>query len=194
MMKLLFASGNENKANEIRKKIPQNLQLQTLKDLNFTDEIEETGKTLEENAKIKAHAIAEKFQLPCFADDSGLEIAALGGAPGVRSARYASEEKDDEKNMALVLQQLADATDRSACFRTVIAYCKDGQTHLFEGKIEGRIINEKRGTNGFGYDPIFVPNGSDKTFAEMTMEEKNQQSHRAIAVQKFIAFLEENPT
>lgn len=193
-MELLFASGNENKANEIRKKLPQNLQLRTLKELQFTEEIEETGKTLEENAQIKAHAVAAKFQLPCFADDSGLEITALGGAPGVRSARYAGEEKDDEKNRSLVLQQLANETDRRACFRTVIAYYKDGQTHLFEGKVEGRITKEQRGTNGFGYDPIFIPDGADKTFAEMTMEEKNQQSHRAMAVQKFIAFLEENRT
>lgn len=188
-MKIIFASQNENKAREIQNKLPQGIELITLKQLNDNENIEETGTTLEENAQIKALHIAQKYNLPCFADDSGLEIDALEGKPGVYSARYAGEDKNDDNNMNLVLKQLQNSTNRNAQFRTVIALHLHGQTSLFEGVVRGQISNQKTGTNGFGYDPIFIPHGHTKSFAEMTMDEKNAMSHRALAVEKLVEFL-----
>ncbi len=192
MKQIVFASHNKNKALEIAELLPKNLTLVTLADLQFFDEINETGSTLPENALIKARFVSNKFNLNCFADDSGLEIEALNGEPGVFSARYAGIEKNDESNMNKVLSHLQFETNRNARFVTVIALLKDGVEYLFEGEIKGKITREKKGTNGFGYDPIFIPDGYEKTFAEFTKEEKNLISHRSIAVKKLLRFLNES--
>lgn len=188
-MKIVFASNNKNKVQEIQKQLPESIQIITLEELGCTEDIAETGKTIEENAKIKANYITEKYGLPCFADDTGLEIAALHGAPGVYSARYAGADKNADKNMDLVLENLANQTNRKAQFKTVIALNIHNQQHLFTGIVEGEIRNEKTGTNGFGYDPIFEPEQLGKTFAEMTLDEKNTLSHRAKAVNQLIKYL-----
>ena len=190
--KIIFASHNKNKAKEIEALLPKNLSLFTLSDLNYFEDIEETGKTLPENALIKARFINNKFSVFCFADDSGLEIEALNGDPGVYSARYAGTEKNDDANMNKVLELMQHITNRNARFVTVIALIKDGKEYLFEGEIKGKISFEKKGANGFGYDPLFIPNGMDKTFAELSKEEKNAISHRAKAVKKLVAFLNES--
>lgn len=187
-MKIYFASQNQNKIREIAAVLPAGIELIGI-DAVTSEELEETGATLEENALQKAVFVAEKTGENAFADDTGLEIDALNGAPGVISARYAGEQKNAGDNCAKVLRQMTAVTDRSAQFRTVIALVKDGQQHLFEGVVKGQIIREHRGSGGFGYDPIFVPDGSEKTFAEMTLEEKNEWSHRARAVKKLVAFL-----
>jgi XTP/dITP diphosphohydrolase len=192
LKQIVFASHNKNKALEIAELLPKNLTLVTLADLQFFDEINETGSTLPENALIKARFVSNKFNLNCFADDSGLEIEALNGEPGVFSARYAGIEKNDESNMNKVLSHLQFETNRNARFVTVIALLKDGVEYLFEGEIKGKITREKKGTNGFGYDPIFIPDGYEKTFAELTKEEKNLISHRSIAVKKLLRFLNES--
>jgi XTP/dITP diphosphohydrolase len=192
LKQIVFASHNKNKALEIAELLPKNLTLVTLADLQFFDEINETGSTLPENALIKARFVSNKFNLNCFADDSGLEIEALNGEPGVFSARYAGIEKNDESNMNKVLSHLQFETNRNARFVTVIALLKDGVEYLFEGEIKGKITREKKGTNGFGYDPIFIPDGYEKTFAEFTKEEKNLISHRSIAVKKLLRFLNES--
>lgn len=163
-------------------------------DLGITEEIPETGHTFHDNALQKAKYLLDRTACDCFADDSGLEVFALEGAPGVYSARYAGEEKDPEANMRLLLQNLMDQPDRSARFVTVIAFIRDGEHHFFEGEIKGQIIHEKRGEKGFGYDPIFMPDGYDRTFAEMTAEEKNAISHRKIALSKLAEFLEISST
>jgi XTP/dITP diphosphohydrolase len=191
-MKLIFASHNKNKVKEIAAILPKNFELVGLDDLNYTEEIDETGATLEENALIKAKHIYEIFNLNCFADDSGLEVETLNNEPGVYSARYAGIEKNDDANMNKLLENLSHKENRKARFRTVIALILDGKEYLFEGIVNGKIINEKRGEKGFGYDPIFVPNGFEKTFAELPSEEKNQISHRALATNKLIGFLNEN--
>lgn len=169
--------------------MPGNIKLLNLQDINFTDDIPETSPTLEGNALQKARLIYDKFQIGCFADDTGLEIEALDGRPGVYSARYAGEDKNTEANMNKVLLELGGAENRKARFRTVIALILDGKEHLFDGVVNGVILTEKRGGKGFGYDPIFMPEGHPKSFAEMTLEEKNNISHRAIAVKKLIEFL-----
>lgn len=191
-MKLIFASHNKNKVKEIAAILPKNIELVGLDDLNYTQEIDETGATLEENALIKAKHIYEKFNLNCFADDSGLEVEALNNAPGVYSARYAGIEKNDDANMNKLLESLSHKENRKARFRTVIALILNGEEYLFEGIIAGQIINEKKGAKGFGYDPIFAPDGFEKTFAELPSEEKYQISHRALATKKLIGFLNEN--
>jgi XTP/dITP diphosphohydrolase len=189
-MKLIFASHNKNKVKEVAAILPKHIKLIGLHDLNYNEEIDETGATLEENALIKAKHIYGKFNLNCFADDSGLEVEVLNNEPGVYSARYAGNEKNDDANMNKLLKNLSHIENRKARFRTVIALILDGKEHLFEGIVNGKIINEKRGEKGFGYDPIFVPDRFDKTFAELSSEEKNQISHRAIATKKLIRFLE----
>ncbi|WP_372472917.1 non-canonical purine NTP diphosphatase [Capnocytophaga sp. ARDL2] len=189
-MKILFASNNQNKANEIRKQLPSHIKIVTLQDIGCTEDIPETGTTLEENAQIKADYVTQNYQLPCFADDTGLEIDALNGEPGVYSARYAGEDKNADKNMDLVLKRLGDSTERSAQFKTVIALNINGDKHLITGVVKGEILTEKIGTEGFGYDPIFKPEGSNLSFAEMSMDEKNQWSHRGKAVAQLIQFLE----
>ncbi len=188
-MELVFVSGNNNKVKEISNKLPDFFSLKGLKDLNVFDEIPETSDTFKGNAQQKADYIFEKFGLNCFADDSGLEVDALNGAPGVYSARYAGNQKDDNANNLLLISKLKNETNRSARFKTVICLILEGKHYFFEGTIEGQIILEARGGDGFGYDPLFVPNGSNKTFAELTLEVKNQISHRAKAVEKMVSFL-----
>lgn len=190
-MELVFVSGNNNKVKEIQKKLPLTYQLKGLKDLDVSEDIPETSDTFEGNAKQKASYVYSKFNLNCFADDSGLEVDYLGGAPGVYSARFAGEEKDDAKNNSLLLEKLNGVSNRKARFKTVICLILEGKEYFFEGFVEGVITDNYKGDGGFGYDPIFMPNGYDKTFAEMTLDEKNQLSHRAIAVQKMIDFLNE---
>ena len=191
-MKLIFASHNEHKTTEIRQLLPPDIQLLSLNDLNYHDEIEESAATLEGNALLKATHVFTLFKLPCFADDSGLEVEALDNRPGVYSARYAGEPKNDERNIAKLLDDLKGSTNRSARFRTVITLILPTTTLSFEGIIEGEITHEKKGSNGFGYDPVFQPIESSITFAQMSMEQKNTISHRALALEKMISFLSLN--
>ena len=188
-MKLIFATHNSNKAFEVQKLLPEHFHVLTLDDLIFFDEIPENEPTIEGNSAFKANFVFNKFNLNCFADDTGLEIEALKGRPGVHSARYAGEEKIADENMNLVLKELNQVSNRRARFKTIITLIIDGEQHIFEGIVNGRIIDEKRGTNGFGYDPIFIPENETKTFAEMGLSEKNKFSHRARALEKMIAFL-----
>lgn len=191
-MKLIFASHNEHKTTEIRQLLPPDIQLLSLNDLNYHDEIEESAATLEGNALLKATHVFSLFKLPCFADDSGLEVAALDNRPGVYSARYAGEPKNDDRNIAKLLDDLKESTNRSARFRTVITLILPTTSLSFEGIIEGEITHEKKGSNGFGYDPVFQPIESSITFAQMSMEQKNTISHRALALEKMISFLSLN--
>ncbi len=188
-MKLIFATHNHNKAREIQAIMPEGIELLTLDEIQCNEEIPETAATLEGNAKLKAAYIAQQFDMECFADDTGLEVAALHGEPGVHSARYAGQSRDQEANMHLLLEKLATKGDRSAQFRTVIALYWNKEYHYFEGIVKGKILQEKKGNNGFGYDPIFEPENCRKSFAEMTLEEKNKYSHRSRALDKMIAFL-----
>ena len=189
-MKLVFASNNKNKIQEIQALVPKHIQIVSLEDIGCTEDIPETADTIEGNAILKANYVTEKYGYDCFADDTGLEVEALNGAPGVYSARYAGEQKDANDNMDKLLSELKDKTNRKANFKTVIALNLNGNQNLFTGIINGKIIEEKIGTNGFGYDPIFVAEGFDKTFAELTMEEKSTISHRGIAVKELILFLQ----
>lgn len=188
-MKLVFASHNQNKVNEIKSLLPKSVEVLSLTDIGFVDEIDETGLTLDENSKIKAKAVLKKTGYFCFADDTGLEIEALNFEPGVFSARYAGDQKNDSENIEKVLLNLQGITNRNARFRTVITLLIGQDEYSFEGKVEGKIIMEKRGEFGFGYDPIFIPEDESRTFAEMSLEEKNKFSHRARAFQKMIEFL-----
>ena len=188
-MKLVFATHNSNKAKEIQSLLPDDFQILTLTEINCLYEIPETAETLKGNSLLKAQFVSDNFNLNCFADDTGLEIEALNGKPGVYSARYAGVDKNAEANMNLVLSELENESNRKAQFRTVITLILNEKTVLFEGIVKGEICSEKRGTDGFGYDPIFIPEGQSKTFAEMTLAEKNQQSHRARAFEKMIEFL-----
>ena len=187
-MKLVFASNNDNKIKEIQQLIPSTIQIISLKDIGCTEEIPETAKTIEGNAVLKANYVTEKYGYNCFADDSGLEVGILNGEPGVYSARYAGEPKNDDNNMNKLLLNLKDKTNKKANFKTVICLNINGEQHLFTGIINGKIIDEKTGTNGFGYDPIFVADGYTKTFAELTMEEKSSISHRGQAVKQLVSF------
>lgn len=189
-MKIVFATHNKNKLSELQKLMPSQIDLVSLDDINCFDDIPETSNTLEGNADLKSKFVFDNYKLDCFADDTGLEIESLNGEPGVRSARYSSEvEKSDEKNMALVLEKLEYKDNRHAQFRTVISLRINNVKHNFEGIVEGEIALKKQGEKGFGYDPIFIPNGQQKSFAQMTMEEKNQISHRGRAVKKLLEFL-----
>ena len=189
-MKIVFATNNQHKLSEIRSILGDAIEVLSLKDIGCDVNIPETGKTLEENALQKAQYIYDHYHMDCFADDTGLEVDALGGAPGVYSARYAgSEGHDSEANMAKLLHELRDNSNRKAHFRTVIALIIDGKVNTFEGIVKGEIIRERRGGEGFGYDPIFQPEGYDKTFAELGMDIKNHISHRARAVHKLAEFL-----
>jgi XTP/dITP diphosphohydrolase len=187
-MKLLFTSSNKHKTTEIRNQLPD-FEILNLIDVGCTEEIPETASTFIGNARLKARHGAENFGVNCFSDDSGLEVLALNNAPGVYSARYAGPERNDESNLQKLLADLKDEESREACFKTAIVLILNGEEHIFEGVVEGSIITEKRGQNGFGYDPIFVPKGHSKTFAEMTLDEKSNLSHRARAVQKMVEFL-----
>ena len=189
-MKLVFASNNKNKIQEIQALVPKNIQIVSLEDIGCTEDIPETSDTIEGNAILKANYVTEKYGYDCFADDTGLEVEVLNGAPGVYSARYAGEQKDANDNMDKLLSELKDKSNRKANFKTVIALNLNGKQNLFTGIINGKIIKEKIGTNGFGYDPIFVADGYEKTFAELSMEEKSTISHRGIAVKELILFLQ----
>jgi XTP/dITP diphosphohydrolase len=188
-MKLVFATHNHNKAKEIQALVPEGITIVTLDDLQCNEDIPETAPTLEGNAIQKAEYIVNQFNLNVFADDTGLEIKALNGEPGVISARYAGEQRDANQNMELVLEKLNGIENRNAQFRTVIALYLDGEMYLFEGIVIGKIRTTKTGEEGFGYDPIFEPENCGKTFAEMDLIEKNRMSHRARALEKMIAFL-----
>ena len=187
--KLVFATNNAHKLEEISSILGDKIELLSLKDIQCTADIPETADTLEGNAIQKAEYIHQHYGLDCFADDTGLEVEALGGAPGVFSARYAGDGHDSEANMQKLLQKLEGETNRKAQFRTVICLIMDGEQHLFEGICRGEIIHEKKGGAGFGYDPIFVPEGYNETFAELGNDIKNTISHRARAVQMLCDFL-----
>lgn len=187
--KICFATHNQNKVSEIRKLLGDKLKVLSLDDLDIHEEIEETGTTLNENALLKANYVFNKYSIVCFADDTGLEVDALNGAPGVYSARYAGEPANNENNIDKLLSSLADESVRTARFKTVVALVGLGPSQIFEGIVEGEIIHERRGLNGFGYDAIFLPKNLDRTFAEMDMQEKNSISHRARAVEKLVDFL-----
>jgi XTP/dITP diphosphohydrolase len=189
MKELVFASGNDNKVAEVEFKMGGSIKLRGLKSIGCTEDIPETGDTLEENAIMKARYVWENFGVSCFADDTGLEVESLKGAPGVLSARYAGPQRNTRDNMALLLSNLSDKSNRRARFRTVICLIDNGVEHLFEGIVNGTIIEQGRGEEGFGYDPIFLPDGSDKTFAEMSMVEKNDLSHRGRAIAALKQFL-----
>ena len=187
--KMVVATNNPHKLKEIASILGQEIELLSLKDIQCFADIPETADTLEGNARQKAMYIYENYGMDCFADDTGLEVEALGGAPGVFSARYAGEGHDSEANMQKLLKELAGKENRKAQFRTVICLIRNGKEHLFEGIVKGEIIQEKRGGEGFGYDPIFVPEGYDLTFAELGDDVKNTISHRARAVEKLCQFL-----
>lgn len=188
-MDLLFASNNAHKVEEVRAKLAPRFNVRSLRDVVGDVDIPETGATLEENAAIKARYLHEQTGMDCFADDTGLEIKALNGEPGVYSARYAGEGCSFDDNMDKVLLNLKGHTDRSARFRTVICLIYQGSEYLFEGVVDGQMMEERVGENGFGYDPIFRPAGFQQTFAQMNMEQKNRISHRGLAVQKLVDFL-----
>jgi XTP/dITP diphosphohydrolase len=188
-MKLVFATNNQHKLKELQAILGEKYELLSLKDIGCFEEIPEEQPTLEGNARQKAEYIYKKFGYSCFADDTGLEIEALNGEPGVYSARYAGEAKDPQTNMDKVLAKLKNEDNRKARFRTVISLVLDGEEKQFEGIVDGEIIRKKRGDSGFGYDPIFLPAGYNKTFAEMDLSEKNEVSHRARAVQKLVEYL-----
>ena len=188
MKQIIFATGNINKLKEVQSLL-KNYQVMGSAEAGITEDIPETGSTLDENSLQKATYIWDRKKTICFADDTGLEITSLNGAPGIYSARYAGESKDSEANMQKVLEELKGKADRSAAFRTVITLIDEEGIHKFEGILNGRIIEEKRGKEGFGYDPIFMPEGYDITLAEMGMEEKNRISHRGLAIRKLADFL-----
>lgn len=189
MKPLIFATNNAHKLAEVQAIIGDKFALKSLEDVGFTTDIDETGNTFEENATIKSECIYKAYKMDCFADDSGLEIEALKGEPGVYSARY-SGSRDSEKNLQLVLDKIEGQANRKANFRTVISLTLNGENHLFEGVIHGEITAQKIGKTGFGYDPIFIPAGYTTTFAEMPPEEKNKISHRSLALQKMVKFLD----
>ncbi|MNK30291.1 Non-canonical purine NTP pyrophosphatase [compost metagenome] len=190
MRELVFATNNQHKTQEVRNLLLNDYKVLNLNDIGCTTDIPETGSTFAENATLKSSYVTEHYQLDCFADDSGLEIEALNQEPGIFSARY-SGVKDDQTNLNLVLQKMEGQANRKARFRTVISLMRGTENFLFEGIINGTILERAIGTQGFGYDPIFVPDGCDQTFAEMSMEQKNQISHRALAMKKLISFLKE---
>lgn len=189
-MTLVFATNNANKAKEVSRLLGETITLKTLADIGFTDNIPEEQDTLEGNALQKARTVAETYNCSCFADDTGLEVEALDSMPGVYSARYAGPECDAEANMNKLLNELEGQINRRAQFRTVIALIVNGKEYLFEGKVEGVITVRKRGEQGFGYDPIFMPDGYSQTFAQMALDEKNKISHRALATNKLVEFIQ----
>ena len=188
-MQLVFASNNRNKIKEIQVLLPDYISLLSLTDIGCTEEIPETAPTIEGNAIQKANYITKKYGYSCFADDTGLEVEALNGEPGVYSARYAGNQRDATDNMDKLLFNLEGASNRNAQFKTIICLQLNNQQHLFEGIVQGTISTEKKGTQGFGYDPLFVPLGCDRTFAEMSIQEKSAISHRGLAVENLVAFL-----
>ena len=192
MRELVFATNNLHKTQEVRNMLMNEYKVLNLNDIGCDTDIPETGDTFAENATLKSRYVADHYHMDCFADDSGLEIEALNQEPGIFSARY-SGIKDDQKNLNLVLQKMEGQANRKARFRTVISLIRNGEVFLFEGVINGKIRTSPSGEKGFGYDPVFEPAGYDITFAEMSMEQKNQISHRALAMNKLITFLKERP-
>ena len=188
-MKLVFATNNPYKLKEIQQALPESIQLLSLSDIHCFEEIEETETTLQGNSQLKANFITENYGYDCFADDTGLEVETLNGAPGVYSARYAGERATFEDNIHKLLEELKDERNRSASFRTVITLNLNQQQYFFEGICKGEILEKRAGVGGFGYDAIFKPEGFDQSFTEMTLEQKNKISHRGLAVQKLIEFL-----
>lgn len=191
-MKLVFATANPNKLDEVRNAVGEHIQILNLNDINCTEDIPETSPTIEGNAMQKAVYVFEKYGYNCFADDTGLEVEALNNEPGVLSARYAGEAKNSDANKNKLLKNLKDKTNRNARFKTVIALIINGQKYSFGGIVRGKILEKKTGEGGFGYDPIFRPDGFEKSFAQMSQEEKNRISHRGIAVRKLVDFLKTN--
>ncbi len=189
MHKIVFATNNKHKLKEVQQILGKKYEVLGLMDIGFKGDIPETGKTLKANASIKSGFVYEKFGIDCFSDDTGLEIEALDGRPGVYSARYAGEPGDAEKNIIKVLSELKNKTNREARFRTVISLILNGEEHFFEGIANGKIIDEKRGGDGFGYDPVFIPDRYQLTFAEMQANQKNKISHRSKAVENLAKFL-----
>ncbi|HEY1115974.1 MAG TPA: RdgB/HAM1 family non-canonical purine NTP pyrophosphatase [Chitinophagaceae bacterium] len=188
-MELIFATNNQHKVEEINAVLPPHIHSISLKEAGIDVDIPEPHNTLEDNAREKARTIRSMTGKDCFSEDTGLEVAALNGAPGVQSARYAGDGRSFDRNIEKLLANLSGHQDRQARFRTVICLSLDGEEHLFEGICRGRIIDEKRGAQGFGYDPVFIPEGGDKTFAEMSLQEKSMFSHRKKAVDKLVVFL-----
>ncbi|MBN7810043.1 non-canonical purine NTP diphosphatase [Algoriphagus sp. H41] len=189
-MKICFATNNQKKIEEVKAALSPDFEIVSLQQIGCHEELPETGDTLEHNAFQKARYVKEHYGIDCFADDTGLEVAALDGAPGVYSGRFAGEPRSDARNIALLLEKMEGKAERQARFRTVIALIWQGEEFSFEGIAEGEILREKVGQGGFGYDPVFRPSGFDKTFAELTLAEKNAISHRGQAVQALIAFLQ----
>ena len=190
-MKIVFATNNAHKLNEVRQVVGSSFEIVSLRECGITEDIPENEPTLEGNALAKARYIHARTGLNCFADDTGLEVDALGGEPGVRSARYATDGHDDEANKRLLLERMSGVENRAAQFRTAVALILDGKEYLFEGIVRGAIAAEQHGEGGFGYDPLFFPEGGDRTFAEMSGEEKNAISHRGRAVRKLAELLQE---
>lgn len=188
MKKIVFATNNQHKLIEVRDILGEKLNVVSLAEINCNEDIPETAETLDGNAELKASHVYENYELDCFADDTGLEIEALGGKPGVFSARYAGEPSNSQKNVEKILLEMQEIENRNAQFRTVICLIENGKKTFFEGKIEGSISKHPNGNNGFGYDPIFIPCGYNKSFAELTSEEKNKISHRALAVSKLTEY------
>jgi XTP/dITP diphosphohydrolase len=188
MNKICFATGNKNKLREVQSLL-SNYKIVSLNDLNFLEDIPETENTIQGNAELKARFINNKFNIDCFSDDTGLFIDSLNGNPGVKSARYAGDNCNSDENIDLVLKNLKNISNRNASFRTVICLIKNNNTYLFEGVVNGKITEERVGNDGFGYDPIFIPEGYHKSFSELTIDEKNAISHRGIAVNKLVNFL-----
>ncbi|MBP5650806.1 MAG: non-canonical purine NTP diphosphatase [Bacteroidales bacterium] len=191
-MELIFATHNQHKTEEAREIAASFIQIKNLKDIGCFEEIPETADTLSGNALQKAHYVQERFHVNCFADDTGLEVEALDGRPGVYSARYAGEHCSYQDNVDKLLCEMKGKTNRKACFKTVIALILDGKEYLFEGRVDGQIIENQRGVSGFGYDPVFLPDGFDRTFAEMSEEEKNSISHRGRAIRQMMDFLKKS--
>jgi XTP/dITP diphosphohydrolase len=188
-MKICFATNNKKKIEEVKSALGADFTIVSLEEIGCKEELPETGDTLDHNAFQKARYVKDHYGVDCFADDTGLEVEALDGAPGVYSGRFAGEPRSDDRNVDLLLSKMQGKENRKARFRTVIALILNGKEHAFEGVAEGEIIHERTGTGGFGYDPVFVPNGFQKTFAELTLEEKNSISHRGKAVKALADFL-----
>ncbi|GAB5550640.1 MAG: non-canonical purine NTP diphosphatase [Saprospiraceae bacterium] len=193
MLSIVFATSNPNKTREVKEMLPEGFAIKSLQEIGCTEEVPETSPTIEGNAIQKAHYVRDNYGVDCFAEDTGLEVTALDGDPGVYSARYAGPQRDATDNMDLLLKNLADKSDRSARFKTVIAFTLNGQTHTFTGIVNGTIATKKTGKDGFGYDPIFLPENHKISFAEMDKKQKNEISHRGRAMAKFLAFLDQLP-
>jgi XTP/dITP diphosphohydrolase len=192
MKTICFATNNQHKLEEVKHLLKNKFQIVSLQEIGCLEELPETQDTLEGNSLQKADFVFSKYNIPCFADDTGLEVESLGGAPGVYSARYAGEQRSSTDNIMLLLKNLQEKKNRKARFRTVITLKGIDDLHIFEGIVRGEIIREKKGTAGFGYDPVFQPEGYQLTFAEMSMDEKNKLSHRGLAIQKLIRFLSQS--